>query len=282
MRIPTLATALVLGATAAHARCATDAEIAAFADSFAARTPATVLGAGGDMADALCSQAKLAAAMEAQLGPVIGYKAGLTSPPAQERFGVAEPVRGLLYRDMMLEDGAEVPAAFGAIPLLEADLVLEVAAAGINGAATPEEVMRHVAHVRPFIELPDLMVPPAGGGLTGETITAMGVGARLGVLGAPIPVEDPVAMARALGEMTVTMTAADGTVLAQAPGAAVLGHPARAVIWLVSNGVVLAPGDVVSLGSFGPLVPVAKAAGGATVRYDGLPGDPEVSVRFTE
>jgi 2-oxo-hept-3-ene-1,7-dioate hydratase len=268
-------------APASQAACASDAEIAAFVESFAAREPARALGADGTIEDALCTQAKLADAMRAQLGPVVGYKAGLTSAPAQERFGVTEPVRGLLYRDMMLKDGAEVPATFGAVPLFEADLMLEVAAAGINEADTPEEVMRHVASVRPFIELPDLMVAQ-GEPLTGETITAMGVGARMGVLGEALPVEDPAAMARALGEMTVTVSAADGSVLAEVPGAAVLGHPAEAVIWLVSKGVELTPGDLVSVGSFGPLLPPAQAGGEATVRYAGLPGDPTVTVRFTE
>ena len=270
---------LALVAGAAAARCADDAAVAAFVDDFSARTPTAALGAAGDMDDALCTQEKLAAALEPVLGPVIGYKVGLTSAPAQERFGVTEPVRGLLYRDMMIGDGAEVPVRFGAVPLFEADLVLVVADAAINDAATPEAVMRHVEAVRPFIELPDLMVAP-GEPLTGETITAMGVGVRLGVLGDPLPVDDPAAMTRALGEMTVRMTASDGTVLAEAPGAAVLGHPANAVTWLVSQGVTLAPGDLVSVGSFGPLVPPGEAGGAATVGYAGLPGDPEIRVRF--
>ncbi len=44
----------------------------------------------------------MARALTPHMGPVIGYKVGLTSRPAQMRFGVSEPVRGVLYRDMML------------------------------------------------------------------------------------------------------------------------------------------------------------------------------------
>lgn len=274
------ALALLLATPAAHAACATDAEVAAFVDSFTTRAPATALGAGGTMEDALCTQAKLAAALEPVVGPVVGYKAGLTAPPAQERFGLSEPVRGLLFRDMLLEDGAAVPTAFGAVPMMEADLILEVGDAAINGATTPAEVMRHVASVRPFIELPDMMLAQ-GEPLTGQTITAMGVGPRLGVMGAAIPVDDPDAMAEALGAMTVTLRGADGGVLAEVPGAAVLGHPAQAVIWLASKGVAFQQGDLVSVGSFGPLVPPAQAGGGATVTYTGLPGEPSVGVTFT-
>jgi 2-keto-4-pentenoate hydratase len=41
----------------------------------------------------------------------------------------------------------------------------------------------------------------------------------------------------------------------------------------------LKPGDLLSLGSFtAPMVP--RAGQTVTVRYEGLPGNPEVSVRF--
>ncbi len=80
--------------------------------------------------------------------------------------------------------------------------------------------------------------------------------------------------------MTVTLTAADGEVLAEVPGAAVLGHPVNSLMWLMSKGIEMKPGDMISVGSFGPLVPPAKGKGGATATYTGLPGDPSVSVIF--
>ncbi|MBN9887539.1 2-keto-4-pentenoate hydratase [Salipiger abyssi] len=266
---------------AAFADCASDADIAAFAQSYLSRTPATALGTGGDIADALCTQVKLAELLAQNLGPVVGYKAGLTSKPAQERFGVTAPVRGVLYRDMLLEDGATVASDFGAVPMLEADLLMIVGDDRIAEATTPEEVMRHVSALRPFIELPDLTLAK-GEPLTGETLTAMGVGPRLGVMGPEIAVTDPEAMTQALATMAVTLTDADGTVMSEAPGAAVLGHPANALLWLMQDGVKLKAGDIVSVGSFGPLFPIAKAGGGATLHYAGLPDDPEISVRFSD
>ncbi|MCR8547678.1 fumarylacetoacetate hydrolase family protein [Salipiger sp. P9] len=266
---------------AALADCANDAEIATFVQSYLSRTPARALGAGGDMDDALCTQGKLAAVLAESLGPVVGYKAGLTSKPAQDRFGVTEPVHGVLYRDMLLPAGAEVPAAFGTIPMLEADLLLVIGDAAINQATTPEEAMAHISAIRPFIELPDMTLAK-GEPITGETLTAMGVAPRLGVMGPEIAVSDPAAMLNMLAGMTVTLMAADGTVLTEAPGAAVLGNPVNSVLWLLSKGITFQPGDVVSVGSFGPLLPVAKAPGGANLRYTGLPGDPEVSVTFVE
>ncbi|KAA8609354.1 hydratase [Salipiger aestuarii] len=274
--------AFALGAfaDAAQAACATQPEIAQFVASYLAREPAAALGAGGTMQDALCTQARLAQALAPELGPVVGYKAGLTSKPAQDRFGVTAPVRGLLYRDMLLHDGASVPADFGAVPMVEADLLLIVADDAIAGATTPEQVLGHISAIRPFIELPDLVLA-AGEPMTGVTLTAMGVGPRLGVMGDDIVVTDPALMAQRLADMTVTLTAADGTVLSEAPGRAALGHPANALLWLMSDGVTLKAGDIVSVGAFGPFVPVASAGKGATVRYSGLPGDPAISVSFT-
>ncbi|WP_322866649.1 2-keto-4-pentenoate hydratase [Aquicoccus sp. G2-2] len=277
--ITTIAATLSLTATAAFADCATDAQINTFVEEYLAKTPTEALSAGGSMADALCSQEKLVQALIPHLGPVVGYKAGLTSKPSQERFGTTEPVRGVLYRDMLLDDGAEIPAHFGTIPLLEGDLVLVVGDDAINNAKTPEEAMQHISAVRPFIELPDLTLAK-GQPITGVTLTAMGVAVRLGVLGAPIPVKDPNAMLEALAAMKVTVKASDGSVLAEAPGSAVLGNPVNSVLWLMQSGITLKKGDLVSVGSIGPLLPPAKAGSGASVTYDGLPGNPTVSVKF--
>lgn len=270
--------AAVIGSQVA-AECASDAQIERYVQDYVTNTPTAALSVNGSMEDAHCTQAKIVAALEPHMGPVIGYKAGLTSKPAQERFGAAEPIQGVLFRDMMLEDRATVPTAWGARPVFEADLVLVVADAGINQATTPQEVIAHVAAIRPFIELPDLTLAE-GEPITPVTLTAIGVAPKLGVLGSEIPVSDAEAMTKALADMTVTLSAADGEVLAQAPGTAVLGHPANAALWLMSKGIVFESGDLISVGSFGPLVPPAKGKGGASVTYTGLPGDPTVSVTF--
>lgn len=266
---------------AALAGCASDAAIETYVADYLSRTPTAALVPDGTMDDAQCTQEKLVDALIPHLGEVIGYKAGLTSKPAQERFGATGPVAGVLYADMMLEDGARVPVNFGARSLFEADLVLVVGDDGINGAATPEEAIMHISAVHPFIELPDL-VYAEGQPISGVTLTANGVAARLGVLGAAIPVEDPAAMLAALAGMTVTVRDAEGGVMSEAPGAAVLGNPVNAVLFLMSRGYLLKEGDLISVGSIGPLLAPPAAKGGATVTYAGLPGDPVVSVTFTE
>jgi 2-keto-4-pentenoate hydratase len=56
----------------------------------------------------------------------VGYKAALTNPAVQKRFGYDQPLRGTLYAKMILPAGAKVPAAYGARPVYEADLVAVV------------------------------------------------------------------------------------------------------------------------------------------------------------
>lgn len=267
-----------LSATA-FADCATDDEVAEFVDGYLAAQPTKALAVGGTMEDALCTQAKVVAILSQTMGPVVGYKAGLTSKAAQERFGANEPVQGVLYRDMMLKDGAEVPEKFGARPVFEADLILVVGSDAINSATTAEEAIAHISAVHPFIELPDVSYAQ-GEPITGETLTANGVAAKMGVLGAAIPVDDEADMLSALASMMVTVTASDGEVLAEAQGSAVLGNPVNAALWLMSKGIVFKKGDFISVGSIGPLIPPANAKGKATARYAGLPGNPTVSVTF--
>ncbi|WP_164660650.1 2-keto-4-pentenoate hydratase [Tropicibacter sp. Alg240-R139] len=274
-----LLTAFVFCAGNALADCASDDEIAGFVADYISNTPTVALSKGGTMEDALCTQAKLVRAMEPHMGPVIGYKAGLTSKPAQERFNVTEPLQGVLYQNMMLRDGAVVSANWGARPVFEADLILVVGDMGINQAQTTKEVPAHVSAVHPFIELPDLTLAQ-GELITGVTLTAIGVAPKLGVLGAAIPVTDAEEMTDMLGKMQVSLTAADREVLAQVPGRAVLGHPANSVLWLISKGIEFAPGDMISIGSFGPLFPPVRGKGGAIATYAGLPGNPSVGVTF--
>ena len=199
------------------------------------------------MEDALCAQQKLVLRLQEDLGAPVGYKAGLTSAPAQEHFGVDEPVRGVLLEGMLLESGATVPAKFGARPLFEADMLVVVADAGVNQATTPDEVLPHISAVIPFIELPDLALAE-GEPVNGPVLTAINVGARQGVLGEPIAIEQSDAFLQSLADMQVRVVDDGGEELAAASGSAVLGHPLNGIIWLVGSGVALAPGDYVSVG----------------------------------
>jgi 2-keto-4-pentenoate hydratase len=233
------------------------------------------------MQDGECGRKRLVERLEASDNRIVGYKAGLTNKALQERFGVASPVRGVMLERMMLPDGAEVPFDFGARPVFEADLIVVVKDAAIHQAKTHLDVLRALSLVAPFIELPDILVAE-GEKLSAPLLVSLNVGARLGVVGKGVPVQATPEFAAALAAMRVVVTDR-GKELASGKGAAILEHPLNAALWLAQDleksGIRLRPGDLLSLGSFTqPMKPLPGMA--VTVRYEGLPGNPAVSLRF--
>ncbi len=271
--------------TAAQAQCLTDAQTVDLVAHYVARTPAANPENLSE-ADGTCTRGKLNQLLAQRLGKVIGYKAGLTNPAVQKRFNTDKPVWGKLYEGMVLQSGATVDAAFGARPLYEADMLVRVKSAAINQARTPMEVLEAVDQVIPFIELPDLMVqaPPK---LNGAGVSAINVGARLGVAGSPLAVPayraERYAMLKALADMNVSLTDGAGARLGGGKGSDILDHPLNAVVWLAGalaqEGLAMQPGDLISLGSFSPLLP-PQAGLSVTATYDGLPGAAPVRLSF--
>ncbi|MEA5534210.1 hydratase [Crocosphaera sp. XPORK-15E] len=200
-------------------------------------------------------------------GNIIGYKAGLTNAKAQEMFKVSEPVLGRLLEQMLLPSGAKVPAKFGAIPMIEGDLIVRVSSEKINEAKTPEETLKYLDAVIPFLELPDL-VYDKNVQLNGEKLIAINVGARLGIVGKPITLSTDKLM-----NIQITLIDESGEIIAQGDSKALLGDPLKSVFWIkeTSNnqGKILKKGDLLSLGSMTPLIPV-KPGKTITAKYQGL------------
>ncbi len=86
-----------------------------------------------------------------------------------------------------------------------------------------------------------------------------------------------------LADIRIVATDASGAILAENTGAATLDNPLKAVVWLVEDlakaGRKLSAGDLISVGSFTPLTP-PNAGQAISVRYEGLPGTPKVSLTF--
>ena len=279
------ALAAVACATSVQAECLSDAQVADLVAHYTAKTPAANPENLSD-ADGACTRAKVNQLLAQRMGKVVGYKAGLTNPAVQKRFSTDKPVWGKLYEGMVLASGATVDAAFGARPLYEADMLVRVKSPAINQARTPQEVLDAIDQIIPFIELPDLLVqaPPK---LNGAGVTAINVGARLGVAGAPMAVPayraERFALLQSLADMQVVLTDASGARLGGGKGSDILDHPLNAVVWLAQalaqEGLAMQPGDLISLGSFSPLLP-PKPGLSVTATYDGLPGAAPVRVTF--
>lgn len=273
---------LVAGPALAQSPCGPADHAAALADAWIKRQAAKSPGEALTMQEAVCTQANLVQRLSKSQGKIIGYKAGLTSPAAQQQLGVAMPVMGVLLAKMMLPDGATVPADFGPRPMFEADMLVTVKDDGINQARTVTEVAKHISTLQPFIELPDLVLAP-GEKMTAPVVVAINIGARSGVVGTPVPMLPTSDFVNALATMQVTLTA-DGTEISKAPGKAILGHPLNAVLFIAEEvqrrGGKLKAGDILSLGSFSRLTP-PKPGQKVVARYEGLPTGPmTVSVSF--
>lgn len=281
MRTLLLAAAASLTLTgAAFATCPADAAVEALSRSLLANTPAQPLAGMTELADGQCAQDKLVAIMVRHWGRPVGYKVGLTNATAQQRFGVPHPVTGTIYESTIrLRSGAEVPARFGAVPTVEADLMVRVRDEAINQATTHLDVLRSIDLVIPFIEMPDLVL---ASGMDGPNLLAINVGARMGILGEPIPVQVSEEFAARLGSMSVVL-ASDQRELARAPGTALLGHPLNVIPWLAQDlarrGERLRVGEYISLGGFSPALPT-EVGRTYTVTYEGLLAAPvSVNVR---
>jgi 2-keto-4-pentenoate hydratase len=83
--------------------------------------------------------------------------------------------------------------------------------------------------------------------------------------------------------MTVVVTDSTGAQRGYGKGSDILEHPLNAVVWLAGalqqENIRMKPGDLISLGSFSPLLP-PKAGVNASVTYYGLPGAEPVNVNF--
>jgi 2-keto-4-pentenoate hydratase len=273
--------AMLVATGPALAACPSDEEVVRFVEDWQSKRPARALPVS-NVQDAACARDKIVTALGRSQGRVVGYKAGLTAKAVQERFKADGPVSGVLFEAMILPDGAAVPAAYGARPVWEADMLLVVKDEGINAATTPEAALRHISGMRPFIELPDLALAPTET-LDGTQLLAINVAARLGVAGPEVPLSSNKDTIDLLAATKIVATDASGATLAESTGAATLGNPLNAVVWLVQDlaksGRSLKAGDLISVGSFTPLTP-PKPGQEVTVRYEGFPGTPKVSVRF--
>jgi len=244
-------------------------------EDYLARRPSQGYASPLTMPEALTTQRAFVAALEPDLGKRVGYKVGLVSREMQERMGINSPVRGVLLEKMLVPDNAEVPVNFGANLLFEADLIVTVKDKRINNATTHLEVARHLKEVVAFIELPDAFIA-TNQPMSGTLLTAINVGARLGVLGSRTPIKANKKFVDAFAAMRVSVTDETGQSLGGAQALNILDHPLNAVLWLMEDlraaGERLKPGDILSLGSLRSFsLPPGKTL---TVRYEGLPGGP--------
>jgi 2-keto-4-pentenoate hydratase len=215
-----------------------------------------------DAALAYAVQNVLTGARKAAGARVVGRKVGLTSPVVQRQLGVGQPDFGVLFDDMLVPSGGEIDSGRLIAPKAEAEVgfVLSADLDGFAAGASPDAPISEadraaaaaaVDYAVAALEIVDSRV--ADWDITITDTVADNASSALYVLGdkrVPLSEFAPV-------EVTMNLEK-NGEPASSGNGAACLGDPLNALVWLartaVSLGAPLRAGDVVLSGALGAMV----------------------------
>lgn len=190
---------------------------------------------------------------------VVGRKVGLTSPAVQQQLGVDQPDFGMLFDDMARDQSSPIAPGVLLQPKIEAEIAFVLSHDLDQPDMDVAAVKRAVDHVVPALEIVDSRIKDWDISIV-DTV-ADNASSALFVLG------DQYSSLGNLDLSSVTMTlTADGEQVSDGNGAACLGDPLNAVLWLAKTtrdfGRPLRAGEIVLSGALGPMVPI-----GAGLQY---------------
>lgn len=185
----------------------------------------------------------------------VGRKIGLTSQAVQTQMGVTTPDFGVLLADMAYGDSDPIPATRLLQPRVEAEVAFVLGNDLPERPVVASDVLRATELVVAAIEVVDSRI--ADWDISIFDTVADNASSGVFVLGgAPRLLTDV-----DLAEVDMKLTC-DGQTLSSGTGAACLGHPVNAVVWLANvvadRGEPLRAGEVILSGALGPLVPVQR------------------------
>jgi len=185
---------------------------------------------------------------------LVGRKIGLTSVAVQNQLGVNQPDYGMLFADMALAEGEEMPLGALLQPKAEAEVAFVIGRDLTDENLTLSDLITAVEYVLPSIEIVDSRV--ADWNIRILDTVADNASSGLYVLGAQ-PVKLDGLDLRTCG-MVMTLK---GEPVSTGAGAACLGHPLNAALWLAKTmarvGRPLTAGDQIMSGALGPMVPAS-------------------------
>ena len=214
------------------------------------------------MEDAYKVQAALVKRKLAAGRRIIGWKIGLTSKAMQDALKINIPDSGILFDDMLFEDGATIPTGRFIQPRVEAEIAFIMKADLKGPNVSVDDVRQATQWVVPSLEILDtriLRVDPSTKATRTIVDTISDNAANAGiVLGGQRHTIDSFDL-RWIGAIVKR----NGEVEETGLGAGVLDEPANGIAWLAnrlaSQGDTIHAGDVVLSGSF--IRPVEATSG---------------------
>ncbi|MGI4813563.1 MAG: 2-keto-4-pentenoate hydratase [Janthinobacterium lividum] len=184
---------------------------------------------------------------------VVGCKIGLTSVAVQKQLGVDQPDFGMLFDDMGYGDGEPIPAALLTQPKIEAEIAFVMGRDLAIANPGQLDVLNAIDYALPALEVVGSRIADWNIRIT-DTI-ADNASSSAFVLGS---------RPRKLAEFDLRLCGMvmerRGEPVSVGAGAACLGNPLNAVVWLARTmaalGTPLKAGDLVLSGALGPMVPV--------------------------
>jgi len=184
---------------------------------------------------------------------IIGRKIGLTSLAVQKQLGVDQPDFGMLFDDMGYGDREPIPASALLQPKVEAEIAF-VMGADLNVANPSQlDVLNAIDYALPAIEIVGSRIANWDIRIT-DTIADNASSGAFVLGGTP----------RKLSEFDLRLCGMvmehNGEPVSVGAGAACLGHPLNAVVWLARTlarlNTPLRKGDLVLSGALGPMAAV--------------------------
>ncbi|WP_067840347.1 2-keto-4-pentenoate hydratase [Nocardia lijiangensis] len=211
----------------------------------------TLLGGGG-IALAYAVQEELTRRRLATGAVVVGRKIGLTSPAVQQQLGVDQPDFGVLFADMDVSGVVEVPSRRLLQPKAEAEIAFVLKHDLAEGDLDDAQIRAAVDYAVAALEIVDSRI--ADWDITITDTVADNASSGLFVLA-----DEQLTLADfEPAEVTMRMYA-DDVLVSEGNGAACLGDPLNALVWLARTarefGNPLQAGQIVLSGALGPMAP---------------------------
>ena len=196
---------------------------------------------------------------------VVGLKAGLTSKAKMQQMGVHVPSFGILTNVMARPENGDIAISELVHPRVEAEIAF-VTAKDLSGSCTIDQVLDSTDFVIPAVEVIDSRYEKFKFDLT-SVIADNGSSSRYVTGGRP---RDP----RELDLRTIgVVIEKNGEIQALGASAAVLNHPANAIVMLLEHlaqrGEILPAGSFVMTGGITEAIPIA-AGDSITARFQDM------------